>query len=126
MDKYKKHFGPKFRVRYAEEFKHQVCREYLSGNYTKTELQDKYGIKGKSRLLSWLHELGYIQFTHEKGFVMMKKEKKTKNSELSPEQVKDLGKALRDAELKAAAYCKMIELAEKQYNIKIRKNLNTK
>ena len=128
MDKHKKNSGPKYRVRYASEFKHMVCREYLNGNYTKTELQDKYGIKGKSRLLSWLHELGYIEYAHEKGIVIMrkKKEKETENSERSPEQIKDLEDALKDAELKAAAYSKMIELAEKQYNIKIRKNLNTK
>jgi hypothetical protein len=45
-----------------------------------------------------------------------KKEKETENSERSPEQIKDLEDALKDAELKAAACSKMIELAEKQYN----------
>jgi hypothetical protein len=85
------------------------------------------------RSFSWLHELGYMEYIREKGIKIMrkyrKKPKKIKISEESSqscEQAKDLENALQDAELKAEAYCKMIEIAEKQYKIKIRKNLNTK
>lgn len=127
--------GPKYRVRYTEEFKHQLCREYLSGNYTKTELQEKYGIKGKCRLLSWLRELGYMKYIRENEIKIMRHYKKkyrikqakiSKQSERSPEQIRDLENALWDAQLQVSAYSKMIEIAEQQYKIKIRKNLNTK
>jgi len=135
MDETKKYTGPKYRNRYTEEFKHQLCREYLSGKYTKTELQEKYAIKGKSRLLSWLRELGYMEYIRENEIKIMKhykrkyKIKKTKISkqpERSPEQIEHLENALWDAQLQVAAYGKMIEIAEQEYKIKIRKNLSTK
>lgn len=128
MDKSKKRVDYKFRYRYAEEFKHQVCREYLSGLYNKTELQEKYGIKGKSRLLSWLHELGYTEYIRENNIQIMKKYRSLKRQKPDEFTTQDeqLQNALQDARLQAAAYLKMIELAEKQYKIKIRKNLNTK
>lgn len=128
MDKSKKRIDHKFRYRYAEEFKHQVCREYLSGRYNKTELQEKYGIKGKSRLLSWLHDLGYMEYIRENNIQIMKKSRSLKRQKLDefPSQDQHIQNALQDARLQAAAYLKMIELAEKQYKIRIRKNLNTK
>lgn len=128
MDNSKKRVNHKFRYRYAEEFKHQVCREYLSGQYNKTELQEKYGIKGKSRLFSWLHDLGYSEYIRENNIQIMKKYRSLKGQKSGefPSQDQPLQNALQDARLQAAAYLRMIELAEKQYKIKIRKNLNTK
>lgn len=129
----KKYSVPKYRLRYTAEFKHQVCREYVSGQYSKSELQEKYGIKGKSRLLDWLNELGYSQYIRENAIKIMRKNrvlnlKKTKHIQQGSdsERIKNLEKALQDAQLKAAAYNKMIEIAEQEYKIKIRKNLNTK
>jgi len=128
MDNSKRNRNQKFRIRYAEEFKHQVCREYLSGHYNKTELQDKYGIKGKSRLFTWLRELGYTKYIRENNIQIMKKYRSLKRQKLNevPGQDQYLQNALQDARLQAAAYMKMIELAERHYKIKIRKNLSTK
>ena len=121
MEKFKPTPGiTKYRIRYGEDFKHQVCVEYLTGRYTKTELQDKYGIKGKSRLLTWLHELGYIR---ENSIEIMKKPALQK---IEKTDIRLLNEALEEAQLKSEVYCKMIELAEQQYKIKIRKNFNTK
>ena len=128
MDNSTKRVNHKFRYRYAEEFKHQVCREYLSGRYNKTELSEKYGIKGKSRLFTWLHDLGYMKYIRENNIQIMspyRSLKKQKPDEF-PGQDEQLQNALQDAQLQAAAYLKMIELAENHYKIKIRKNLNTK
>lgn len=115
----------KFRVRYSEDFKHQICLKYLSGHYTKTALQEQYGIKGKSRLISWLRELGYIS---ENGIQFMSTPKvmKLKTSENQSEHIRHLENALEDAQLQLAVYYKMIEIAERDYKIKIRKNFNTK
>ena len=125
MEETRNYTVPKYRVRYAEDFKHQICREFLSGNYTKEELQKKYAVKGKSRLLGWLRELGYISAN---SIQPMRKPrvKKPKKRKPVPEDIKELENALQDAELKAEVYRKMIEIAEQQYKIKIRKNSNTK
>ncbi len=131
MDKIKDYTVSKFRIRYTVEFKHQVCREFLSGQYSKTELQEKYDIKGKARLLNWLRELGYMEYIRENSIQVARKYRVTKTKilkrkEFNSSQLEGLQNALQDAQLEAAAYRKMIELAEEQFKIKIRKNLNTK
>ena len=115
----------KYRVRYSDDFKHQICLKYLSGHYTKEGLQAEYGIKGKSRLLSWLRELGYISETGIQ-FMSPPKIAKPAASENVSEHIRRLEEALIDAQLQAAIYHKMIEVAERDFQIKIRKNLDTK
>ena len=123
MDKIKNQISS-FRPSYGTEFKHEVCRKYMCGRHTKTELQELYGIKGKSRLLTWLRTLGYENQVKE---VVMKRTqmprlKKPKEA-ANPQSLEE---ALEDARLQAAMYAKMIEIAEREYKIKIRKNSNTK
>jgi len=115
----------KYRVRYSEDFKHQICLKYLSGHFTKTQLAEQYGIKGKSRVLSWLRELGYIS---ENSIHLMSRPKMSKpqTSDDVVKHIRHLEDALADAQLQAAIYHKMIEIAERDYQISIRKNLNTK
>ena|ERR1700678_3020604 len=120
MEKKKECTGSKHRIRYSEEFQHEVCLEYLTGRFTKAELQNRYGIRGKSRLFTWLKKFGYIAQNSIKP--MSKSKANVKRSQ----QQKDRKNELEDARLKAEIYSKMIEIAEQQYKIKIRKNFNTK
>lgn len=123
MDVIKKSRWQTFRPSYDVEFKHEVCRKYLCGQYSKAELQEMYNIKGKSRLLTWLRTLGYID--KEKNAVMKRRIlKKPKPDDNKGNQ--SLEEALEDARLQAAMYARMIEVAEKEYKIKIRKNSDTK
>ena len=131
MDKKKDFSVSKFRIRFKDEFKHQVCREFLTGHYSKSELQSKYGIKGKSRLLGWLRKLGYMEYIRENEIKVLRKNHLTKDKKhlekaSSSAEPAGLQIALDDARLEAEAYRRMIELAEGQYKIKIRKNLSTK
>lgn len=112
-------------VRYSTDFKHQICLKYLSGQYTKTQLQEQYRIKGKSRLLSWLRDLGYIS-KNSAELMNSPKIHMPKASEDVIRHIQRLEDALQDAQLQAAIYHKMIEVAEREYQISIRKNLNTK
>jgi len=120
MEKKKGSIVSKHRIRYTEEFQHEVCLEYLTGRFTKAELQNKYGIKGKSRLFTWLKKFGYIAQN-----LIKPMSKSTSNINRS-QQKKDKQNKLEDAQLKAEIYSKMIEIAEQEYKIKIRKNFNTK
>jgi hypothetical protein len=122
MDNMRKLSDSRYSIRYSESFKNEVCLEFMTGRYTKHELQAKYGIKGKTRLLVWLRKSGYIGASNLT--IMPRKKPKliSKKSNLSREEIK----TLEDAQLKAELYARMIELAEKQYNIKIRKNYDTK
>jgi transposase-like protein len=109
--------SPNFR--YSEEFKNRICREYLNGNETKRFIEHKYKL-GNGRLLYWMQELGYIA-SKPINFPMGKDQKLLE--ELTPEQrrIKELEKELENARLQAEAYRLMIEVAERELQIKIRK-----
>ena len=99
-------------MRYDLALKHEICSLYIHGGYTKTKLQNRYGITGKTTLLVWLRQLGYL-------------EPLAKESSESKE-IKALKAKLLDAELKAEAYQRMIAIAEKKYKIDIVKKNDTK
>lgn len=105
---------------YSERFKHKVCQEYLQGEQTKSYIQDKYGILGKSALLIWLRKFGYVKYSPKP----IKKRVNQDRSEL--DEVKELQAKLKEAELKAEAYRRMISIAERRHKIDIIKKNDTK
>jgi len=111
---------------YNETFKLQVIKEVLSGTISKEQARRKYQIKGKSAILNWIRKFGWsdskllpIHFTSMSA-----------KKDLSPEElqkrVKELECALEDAQLRAEGYSRMIDIAERELKIKIRKKSNTK
>lgn len=109
----------------SDEFKRKVVQEVLSGSLTKQEARFKYGIKGKSAVLTWIRKFGegiYHVESHHRPFMP----EKPKNEKELLARIKKLEQELEDARLKAEAYAKMIEIAERDLNISIRKKSNTK
>lgn len=118
-----------------------MIEEYLSGTKTKAEVWKKY--TGQSReyghMLQWMRKLGYLEndqqhpkkkrqtVTQLPGFLHLKKEK---NDNTSPEElqkrIKELEKQLESAQLKAEGYEIMLEIAERELNVPIRKKPSTK
>ena len=95
------------------------------------------------RLLAWMRKLGYDTQVKAKGsniesnlYSMAKKRalpnKSVNSDDESFEQLQlkkriaELEKQLKDAELKAIAFSTMVDIAEKEFNIPIRKKFNTK
>lgn len=111
-------------VHYTAEFKREVVSEVLSGKMNKEEAKRVYGIRGKSTVLKWIRKFETQDFLP----VDMAKEKS--KEELSNEEalakIKALEEALRLAEIKAAGYSLMIDIAEKELKVPIRKKLDTK
>lgn len=107
---------------FSDRFKHKVCQEYLQSNRTKSCIQDKYGIRGKSALLIWLRKFGYVKHS------LKPIKHPVKKSVLSnkDEEVKQLKASLKEAELKAEAYRRMISIAEHEHKIDIIKKDDTK
>ena len=117
----------KYHVRYTESFKEQACRQFLTGHYSKDYIQRKYNIKGKSRLLTWLREYKYL-VPDKNGLTMPDINEPNPGINNTPEQkkIRELEKALQDAEMKAEAYWRMIRIAEEEFKIPIRKKSPTK
>lgn len=120
---------------YSETFKRKVCEEYLLTGQSKVSLSKKYNIRMKSGIHKWLGQLGYENIHQKAGYlnspISSLTTKKTNSS--VPEtnaalekRVKELERLLEDEQLRSEAYSRIIDIAEKQYNIPIRKKPNTK
>lgn len=111
---------------YSETFKRQVIEYYLSNEYTKQEVWKKFTghYEEHGTLLRWMRKLGYTSNKKQQKF--MEGEKDELENLVEQERIRVLEQRLREAELKAIAYSKMIDIAEKEFKISIRKKFNTK
>jgi len=106
-------------VRYSESFKRQVVHEYEKGAFNKKQIQLKYGIKGKSRLLDWCRKYGKFAY-HEpttNGRPMKDPQK---------QRIKELEKKLKAAELKLQVYDKLIEVTNRELGTDILKKIEAR
>lgn len=109
------------------QFKRSVVRAVKSGRLTIVEAQQTYGIGSSTTIKIWIE-----QFKHENadlGFVNdseMKKKPAQDNTADSNQDIKALQKALEDAQLKVAALNTLIDVAEEQLKINIRKKPGAK
>jgi hypothetical protein len=128
---------------FSETEKHFIIQELLSTGSTKAQIWEKYTgqIEEHGQLLRWMRQLGYDTSirTRRPNFdtktILMppkrsKKETKTGFDDFEKLQLKkriaELEIKLKDADMKAIAYSTMLDIAEKEFNIPIRKKYNTK
>lgn len=106
---------------YPDELKNKIIQQVLSGQLTKNEAQRKYGIGGNSLILKWIRQ---FQAT-DPNFQLMSQEKQLTIEQLQ-QQIEVLKKELAYEKLKSNAFDTMIEVAERELNIAIRKKYGTK
>jgi transposase len=110
---------------YDAALKRKVCEELLSGQSYAKEVAKKYGIKGAGTVVTWLKKYQKEQDGFVVPLVLMEPQK-------TDDQLKDikpdhnLEEALMLAKLKIAGLEAMIDIAEKTFNIDIRKKSGTK
>jgi hypothetical protein len=121
--------------------RHQIIQEMLSSNCTRAGIWRKYTGQSAEHgfLLRWMRQLGYpMELTVRRttfggnNNLMAKKQTTTSKAEDSFEilqlkkRISELETQLKDAEMKAIAFSTMVDIAEKEFKIPIRKKLNTK
>jgi len=114
---------------YPDEFKLKVVQEYLSTDKSQKELMQEYGIGGKNNITKWMRKFGLKTPTEEqiKVQIIMSKEKKKSPREVELEaKVKKMEEALEYERLKTLALNTMIDVAERNLKISIRKKFGTK
>lgn len=121
---------------YSELFKRKVIEEYLSSGQSKMSLLKKYDIRMKSGIQRWIRQLGYEDIHQKVRYLsspntLTLASKKTSDlvsepSHLLENRIKELERRLEDEQLRSDAYQRIIEIAEKEFNIPIRKKPNTK
>jgi len=128
---------------FSEEEKHFIIKELLSTGCTKVQIWKKYTgqTEEHGQILRWMRQLGYdtcvktrsLNFTSQTTVMAKKKSKKESVNVFDDferlqlkKRIDELEKKLKDAEMKAIAYSTMVDVAEKEFNIPIRKKYNTK
>lgn len=129
---------------FTDEERHQIIKEYFLSGCTKREIWLKYTSQSDERghFLRWMRELGYDSKTRiRKVNVGLQPDTMAKGKQGKKEVVSDgtssettklekriaqLEQQLKDAELKAIAFSTMVDIAEKEFKIPIRKKFNTK
>ena len=107
---------------YEENFKRTLVEEFESGKFSVTQLSRSHNIH-RSLLYQWIYRYSTV---NEKGYRIVE------SSESSSQKVKELEKKIKELErivgqkqILADYYKKMIDLAEEQLGIDIKKNSNT-
>ena len=108
-------------ITYSENFKRVVVREVQMGLITKEEARRKYHIGGKSTVLKWIRK-----FESNTPFNQTNMFYERESKEDLVKRIKELERQLEDERLRSEGFSKMIDIAEDQLKISIRKKSDTK
>ena len=124
------------RTFYSLELKHQICKDHIENGLSFADCVKKYNLSCHSLVHDWLRKFGYIPGTNRRSRsayiglenfqTLSDKSKKSQPLTQEQEQIEFLKKELEDAKLLAEGYRRMIEIAESELKIPIRKKPNTK
>lgn len=119
---------------FSESFKRSVVEQVNNGLISKEEARRRYGIKSKSGILLWqrnYQKYGRCSLNLPIDTFLLKPKKQSLAAASSSEttllaRIKELERQLEDEQLRSDAYKRMIDIAEKELQIPIRKKSNTK
>jgi transposase len=115
---------------YEAAFKRKLCEELLGGMITAAEITKKYNIPGSGTVIRWLKRYEEEQAGLTILQVMAEDTKSMGNDNGQPPdcagQVAALQKELGLAKLRATVLETMIDVAEQEFKIEIRKKSGTK
>ena len=112
---------------YSMSFKLGVVAEIEAGLISTTDAKKKYGIQSRSTVVSWLRKYGTFDWENQTTSNMPKsKEQRLMELEAKVKLLERQKATLEDqverSDKKAIIFDMMIDIAEKEYNISIRKN----
>jgi transposase len=124
------------RLYFSDHEKKLIIEDYLSGNETKQSVYSRYtGYPAESgKLTLWMRKFGikdkFVENTNFASMPSKKIDKLPSSNDFETLKLKkriaELEKQLQTAEMKAIAFSTMVDIAEKEFNIPIRKKHNTK
>ena len=122
---------------YSEAFKRSVIDEYLVSGLPKLIVQRKHGIKFKSAIVTWMRQLGYAGADRKVSILRLSNQlelaKKytpeqppSKDAKALENRIKELERQLEDEKIRTEMLSRMIDIAETEFKVPIRKKPNTK
>lgn len=108
---------------YTLAFKLSVVDQVEHGELTYKEAQKRYGIQGRSTVLTWLRKHGHLDWSNLSSSDLLSTEMNKKPSlPQTPEQrIKALEAELKDANLKAQLFEAMLDVIKTEYGVKLPK-----
>ena len=115
-----------------------IINDYLGGNESKIAVYQRYtGYSAENgKITMWMRKFGIEdKFIKKHNFEVMPKQKKKVESDIESsdfevlklkKRIEELEKQLQTSEMKAIGFSTMVDIAEKEFNIPIRKKYNTK
>ena len=125
----------KNQILFTEVEKRLIIDDYLTGNLSKVAVYKRYTGRSSDHgtMIRWMYQYGIKdKLTEDCTFISMPKEKKDNSSSDNFEtltlkrRIEELEKQVKTSEIKAIAFSLMVDIAEKEFNISIRKKHNTK
>lgn len=112
---------------YSMSFKLQVVQEIEQGEISVSGSKSKYGIQGDSTVLKWLRKYGNFDWENQTPSNMPKSQELKileleQKVRLLEKQKALLEKRVENADKKSIFFDMMIDMAEKEFKIPIRKN----
>ena len=110
---------------FTVEMQYEVVKRVLSGELTKSQAMAEYGIKGKSCVLYWMRKFegqnDYRKGGEKLPFRLMDDQHFEKELGRMRQRIKDLESDLRTERLRAGLWEKVVEIAERDLGLDIRK-----
>jgi transposase len=106
---------------YSNSLKQEVIREIKSGFLSKAEARRKYDIPGRSTIIGWIRKFDGKLSDNRR---IMDYKKSDKDALIK--RIKELERQLEDEQMRSFGLSKMIDIAEDQLKISIRKKSATK
>lgn len=115
--------------KFPDDLAYQIVYEYVSTDISQAELKKKYNFTGNTNIYRWMRKFGLsttdIQ-TLDLENTMSKEKERTNLERDQAQKIKQLEEKLKREEFKTLALTTMIDIAERELKIEIRKKSGAK
>ncbi len=113
-------------ARYTEAFKRHVVGEVETGRIRQSEANRRYGILGHSTILKWCRKYGRLKFKRSSGTKRMVMEERDIELLRLRNEIHELKQELEAARIKNVVLETLVDVAERELHIPIRKKYGAK
>ena len=107
---------------FTDDFKRTLIKEYESGHYTISELSILYSIT-RTVIYRWIHR--YSTYNNKRAIIVEMKDSSKKKVQQLSKRIKELERIVGQKQIKIDLLEKIIEIAEQEYQLDIKKNSST-
>jgi transposase-like protein len=115
--------------KYTDDFKLMVVQDYLSSDISQSALKKKYNFGGNKNIYNWMRKFGVSKPSEDqKGLyqAMAKEEQKSASEQELELKISKLEEELKREQLRTKALNVMIDIAERDLKVDIRKKSGAK